>query len=280
MPRPTRDLTTDNRFHVINHGVDGQDLFSIHDDWVLFESMIGRVCDDYGFVVNAYALMSNHYHLLADLTECNDRDGVSEAVGVLQSTYAKYFNDRTGRRGPLFEPRFLSYGVDGDTKTHRSMRYIHRNPIDICGRRALGNYRWSSLPVLIGRRESPGWLDCSLFAPQDPIAHLADLADCRTEDLLPIGVMPPQRPTTIAEIKRAVDLASTPELDPAIRRDVVCLLALDLRAADVVAIASTLGCSTSSVRSMASRSRTKRRDDASFQRHLDRIKQEILDSSM
>jgi REP element-mobilizing transposase RayT len=276
VPRSHRNLTTDNRFHIINRGVDSQDLFSIDDDWNLFESMIGRVCADYGFRLNAYALMSNHYHVLADLSDCDDRDGVSNAMRVLQSTYAKYFNDRTERRGPLFEPRFLSYGVDGDTKTHRSVRYIHRNPIDICGPKALGNYRWSSLPVLLGRRRSPSWLDCSLFAPSDPTAHLADLTDCRVADLWPLGPNPPQRPTTIDAIEQAVRSLPPSFAEPKLHRPIVALLSLELRASDVVELASHFDRSPTSIRQMAARARTKRRDEPSFDRLVDRIEHELL----
>ena len=268
MPRPHRDFTTNDRFHIINHGVDSQDLFSINDDWILFESMIGRVCEEYSFRLNAYALMSNHYHLLADLSRCEERNGVSEAIGVLQSTSAKYFNDRTERRGPLFEPRFLSYGVDGDAKTHRSVRYIHRNPIDICGPKALGNYRWSSLPVLLGRRKPPPWLDCSLFTPLNPSAHVADLAGCREEDLWPIGALPPQRRTTVDAIQRAVDAVCT---DRSLQQMLTFMLVLDLRACDVVTIAEQFGCGESKIRKLARSGRLRRQDEPGFSALVDRI---------
>ena len=276
MPRSRRDFTAENRFHIINHGVDSQDLFSIEDDWLLFESLLGRVCDDYGFRLNAFALMSNHYHLLADLSECNDRPFVSKAFGVLQSTYSKYFNKRTKRRGPLFEPRFLSFGVDGDAKTHRSIRYIHRNPIDICGPRALGNYRWSSLPVLLGRRASPHWLDCSLFMPQDPTAHLAELADCRKEDLWPLDALVPQRSTTIEALLDATERVVGRSGTDLTKRSIVCMLALDLRVADVVAISKQLVRSETQVRRSAARARSRRRDEPAFDHLIQQVLAELL----
>lgn len=271
MPRAHRDLTTDNRFHIINHGVDSQDLFSIDDDWMLFESMIGRVCGEYGFELNAYALMSNHYHLLVDLSSCEDRGAVSEAIGVMQSTYSKYFNHRTERRGPLFEPRFLGYGVDGDTKTHASMRYIHRNPIDICGPRALGNYRWSSLPVLLGRRDSPVWLDCSLFVPDDPSAHLADLSGARDADRWPLRDLAPQWRTTVDDIERAIRRVGEDSIDGRNHRHVLCLLAFEFRSADVIDLATHLASDTSTIRKIAKRSRQRRLDEPGFAHLLARV---------
>ena len=271
MPRPVRNLSTDNRFHLINRGVDGQDLFSIDDDWVVFESLIGRMRSELGVVLNAYALMSNHFHLLVDLTACEDRDRVSESIGTLESTYAKYFNERTKRRGPLFEPRFLGYGVDGDTKTHRCLRYIHRNPIAICGPKALGNYRWSSLPVLLGRRESPSWLDCSPFTPADPTSHLAELSGTTDVDRLPLHDLPPQRRTTVEEIDRALSGIGTTGIGERTHRAVLCLLALEFRSADVIDLANRLRSDPSNVRKIAKRSRLRRVDDPSFARLVDRV---------
>ncbi len=271
MPRPLRNLTTDNRFHIINRGIDNQDLFSIEDDWLLFETMIERVCTDYAFELNAYALMSNHYHLLADLSSCEDRHAVSEAIGVMQSTYARYFNHRTDRRGPLFEPRFLSYGVDGDAKTHRSIRYIHRNPLDICGPRALGNYRWSSLPVLLGRRESPVWLNCSLFVPHDPGAHLADLSGASEADRSPLGHLPPQHRTTIDDIEHALTRVGGVPIGERTRRAVLCLLAVEFRVADVIDLAAHLSSDASNVRKLAKRSRMRRLDEPGFARLVNRV---------
>jgi REP element-mobilizing transposase RayT len=273
--RPSRNLNTDDRFHVINHGVDGQDLFSIDDDWFLFESLIGRVCDDYGFRLNAYALMSNHFHFLVDLTGCEDRSRVSEGIGVLQSTYARYFNDRTKRRGPLFEPRFLSFGVDGDTKTHRVVRYIHRNPLDICGPRALGTYRWSSLPVYLGRREPPRWLDCEVFMPQDPVSHLVDLAGCRVSDLLPLDALPPQRQVSVDAIEHAVDSAGKTALDTRARRTIVLMLALDLRASDIVELSQRFDLSTNHIRRSAQQARLRLQDEPSFDQLVHRLRQTI-----
>lgn len=271
MPRSHRDFTTDNRFHVVNHGVDGQDLFSIEDDWLLFESLIGRACNDHGFRLNAYALMSNHFHLLADLSDCDDRAGVSVGIGVLESTYAKYFNDRTSRRGPLFEPRFLSFGVDGDTRTHRVIRYIHRNPVDISGRRRLGAYRWSSLPVYLGRRESPDWLDSSLFEPQDPAAYLSDLAACHADDLWPLDDLAPQHRVSIDDIETAVTQISTSTVDRQTHETLVLMLAVELRTDDIVTIAERFGRSESTIRRRVHAGRTRRHDEPSFARMVERI---------
>ncbi len=215
--------------------------------------------------------MSNHFHLLADLTACEDRRCVSESIGALQSTYAKYFNERTERRGPLFEPRFLSFGVDGDTATQRCARYIHRNPIAICGPRALGNYRWSSLPVLLGRRDSPPWLDCSLFVPHDPTAHLAELAAISDTDRLPLGGLPPQRRTTVDDIEESLTQLDSSTIGERTHRSLLCLLALEFRAADVRSLAGRLDIDPSNVRRLAKRSHLRRVDDPQFARLVSKV---------
>ncbi|MFK7919309.1 MAG: transposase [Ilumatobacter sp.] len=275
MARPQRNLTTDDRFHVINRGIDSQDLFAIDDDWVLFESLVGSACTEGDFQINAYVLMHNHYHLLVDLSDCDNRGAVADLIGVAQSTYSKYFNSRTGRRGPLFEPRFLSYGVDGAQRTERAVRYIHRNPIDICGRRALGNYRWSSLPVVLGRRPAPPWLSCELFEPDDPVSYLAELAEVEPEDLWPYEDLAPLHRLSYDHIRHVVAGLPSTIAKPATRHDIECFLALHLRAADVMDVAARREESSATVRNRASRTRSRRRDDPAFAQFLDTIVNEL-----
>lgn len=96
----------------------------------------------------AFCLMNNHFHFL--LKQVAD-GGIARFISNLQNAYAKYFNIRTERSGPLFNPMFKSVRiVTGEQLLHVS-RYIHLNPstgylVEI---EDLESYPWSSLSCYI-----------------------------------------------------------------------------------------------------------------------------------
>ena len=72
--------------------------------------------------------------------------------------YARWYNRRHRRDGPLFRNRFVSVLVSDEEQLLVASRYIHRNPLAFVPAAALGKYRWSSLGPYLGFRESPDWL--------------------------------------------------------------------------------------------------------------------------
>ena len=268
MGRQQRNLTTSRHVHLINRGVDGQDLFSIDADRLVFETILAKVCSEYEFAIAAYALMSNHYHLLGDLSSCPDPAQVSQAIAELQSGYAKHFNRRTSRRGPLFEPRFLGYPVTGEVGFARVTRYIHANPIDITGRRALGAYRWSSLPVYLRRRVAPCWMNTEPLASAiDANAYLAQLTDISADDLRPLHGLSPRVAVTPPVLEEALAQIVSPTDDRTEqrrRRRLLMMLCLDLRSADVLELSERYECTPTHIRREAHRARIEVVDDSTF----------------
>lgn len=73
----------------------------------------------------AYCLMPTHIHLfLQQLME----NGISLYLGRLLNSYARYFNMRHKRKGPLWEGRFKNVRVKTDEQAIHLSRYIHLNP--------------------------------------------------------------------------------------------------------------------------------------------------------
>ena len=98
--------------------------------------------------------MTNHFHLLL---QCRVA-GLSEAMHSLEARYARWFNDRYERDGPIFRGRFTSVLVDSDEQLLTVWRYIHRNPLALVPRDALVAYRWSSFGPYLQRRPGADWL--------------------------------------------------------------------------------------------------------------------------
>lgn len=101
----------------------------------------------------SFCLMPNHFHLL--LKQLQDK-GISTMLRNLQDSYARYFNIKKERQGPLFRPMFRAVRIETDEQLLHVSRYIHLNPCSsfITRIEDLANYPWSSLPEFLGERET------------------------------------------------------------------------------------------------------------------------------
>lgn len=95
-------------------------------------------------VLFAYALMPNHFHILAKgLTE----KGVIKFLTNFQNSYARYFNTKNTRNGSLFQIQFKAVRIETDEQFVHVVRYIHLNPLTsyvIKEFKELENYPWTS----------------------------------------------------------------------------------------------------------------------------------------
>ena len=98
-----------------------------------------------------YCLMTNHVHLLV---KENVEQGVSHYMQRLLNSYAKYFNVRYDRSGPLFTGRFKSVLIDDDDQFIHVSRYIHLNPYVAHVVKDIFKYPWSSIGEYIRKSSS------------------------------------------------------------------------------------------------------------------------------
>jgi putative transposase len=105
----------------------------------------------------AYCLMPNHFHILVRQQR---EGGILEAISNLSNGYAKYFNTKHKRVGPLFQGPFKAVLIETDEQLVHVSRYIHLNPVvgGVIDEAELAKYPWSSLPVYLGEQRSP-WVD-------------------------------------------------------------------------------------------------------------------------
>lgn len=74
----------------------------------------------------SYCLMQTHFHLI--LKQLTD-DGISIFMSNVENSYARYFNLKHKRKGPLWEGRFKSVLIKTDEQLLHLTRYIHLNPV-------------------------------------------------------------------------------------------------------------------------------------------------------
>ncbi len=73
----------------------------------------------------AYCFMPTHYHFILQQLE---EKGIEKFIGNIQNSYAKYFNKKYERKGPLWEGRFRNVRVETNDQLLHLTRYLHLNP--------------------------------------------------------------------------------------------------------------------------------------------------------
>jgi putative transposase len=138
--------------HVIQRGNNRQTVFREDADYARYLGWLREVAAAHGIAVHAYVLMPNHVHLL--VTPPTDA-ALSRAMQSLGRRYVRWFNDKYGRTGTLWEGRFRSAPIDADRYLLACSRYIELNPVRAGIVGAPEQYRWSSYGHHIGMRVDP-----------------------------------------------------------------------------------------------------------------------------
>jgi putative transposase len=153
MPRRLRDQPAGSIHHITARGSRRGTVFVDDDDRRAFIAALGECQRATGWTCMAFCLMTNHYHLLIELTApC-----LSVGMQVLNTTHAVRFNHRHEGTGHVFDARFHSTLVDDPEYGQDVVRYIALNPVraGLCERPE--HWPWSSYPAAIGlSRAAPG----------------------------------------------------------------------------------------------------------------------------
>jgi len=133
---------------------------------MMFIETFSEACAKTGWLVYAWVLMSNHYHLVLRTPQAN----LVAGMRWLQNTYTRRFNVRHQLWGHVFGSRYKAVLVEsrefgcGDYLSNL-IDYVHLNPIragtvDGRGTQSLMDYSWSSLTrgYALSPRKRPPWL--------------------------------------------------------------------------------------------------------------------------
>ena len=112
-------------YHLINRGNYRADLFRTEGAKAAFEACLFAACARSGWVLHAFVLMSNHYHLAVETPDGNLVAGMQ----WLQATFANRFNRLRRERGHLFQGRYKSLLVEEGDALGQVCHYIHLNPV-------------------------------------------------------------------------------------------------------------------------------------------------------
>ena len=170
MPRSARQTGKNGYIHIIERGVNHQDIFYHDSDYERFLKILREMAEKMGFDVVCYCLMSNHVHLIIHDKERRFAEIMKKAAG----SYAQYFNRKYERTGHLFQNRYLSRPIDTKSYLLACVAYIHNNPekAHICSRE---KYRWSSYSDYLTGYKEDG--EKATFCKTDFVRQLAGSCD-------------------------------------------------------------------------------------------------------
>jgi len=154
MARPLRIEFEDAFYHVMARGNARQDIFLNDADRVKFIDNLGRVAKRFDWVVWAWCLMDNHYHLLIQTRQPTLSKGMREVNGV----YTQAFNRRHGRVGHVLQGRYKAILIDQDSYLLELSRYVVLNPVRAGLVQLASESSWSSYRAVMGKASAPDWL--------------------------------------------------------------------------------------------------------------------------
>ena len=144
MPRQVRVEYEGAVYHVMARGNHRERIVKDDEDRKMFEEALESVVERMGWVLYAYVLMGNHYHLVFKTPEANLVKGMT----WFQSTVTKRHNARHKRWGHLFSGRYKAILVEENDYLTTLVHYVHLNPVRakvISPEAGIENYAWSSL---------------------------------------------------------------------------------------------------------------------------------------
>lgn len=154
MARPLRLEFPGAVYHVTARGDRQEPIFEQDEDRVTFLDLLAKEVTQQRWLVYAFCLMDNHYHLLLETPEPNLVKGMRRLNGV----YTQAFNRRHDRVGHVLQGRYKSIVVDKDSHLLELTRYVVLNPVRAGLVQSPAQWPWSSYLPTAGKVTGPGWL--------------------------------------------------------------------------------------------------------------------------
>src|SRR5947208_14031618 len=125
MPWPPRLLVARRTYHVTARGNNGDDIFRDDNDRATYLQLLAKAASETAVRILAYALMSNHLHLVVHTPAPN----LHVLIHRAHRPYAAGFHRAYGRSGHPFGSRYHSKPVLTGSQLSETTRYIHFNHV-------------------------------------------------------------------------------------------------------------------------------------------------------
>jgi putative transposase len=141
MPRRPRVHLDGQPLHIVQRGHNREACFFCEEDYQSYLYWLGEALVRERAQLHAYALMTNHVHLLVSP---ETGESVPRLLMSLRRRYVQYINRTYRRTGTLWDSRYKSSLIDADSYLLSCMRYIELNPVRAAMVDDPAHYRWTS----------------------------------------------------------------------------------------------------------------------------------------
>ena len=155
MARPLRIQYPGAMYHIISRGNGRMTIYHSEKDWKKFIRFMERVTEKYNWVIHAYCLMGNHYHMLLETPDANMVPGMKQ----LNQFYSQFYNWKYIRVGSVLQGRYKSWLLEKESKFLDNCRYIVNNPVEAGMVEHPSLWPWSSFRATRGLEKVPPFLE-------------------------------------------------------------------------------------------------------------------------
>lgn len=141
MPRRPRIHLNDVPLHIVQRGHNREPCFFAEEDYHAYLHWLGEALAKERCALHAYALMTNHVHLLLTPRQA---ENVPRLIIALGRRYVQYINKTYRRTGTLWDSRYKSSLIQAETYLLTCQRYIELNPVRAAMVDDPAHYRWTS----------------------------------------------------------------------------------------------------------------------------------------
>lgn len=180
MATPPRIHVPGNWYHVYCRGQRKQPLYFSPEDRIAHLTSLDHHLNRSGGHIGAFCLMNNHGHFLLQAGDVS----LSIVLHDVNSYYGKYFNEKRGTVGHVFQGRPGMKIILDDIYLVTVIQYVHYNPVTAGIVDSPLDYRWSSAGIYSG-----GGLDWFAFRSWRFPPPLAEVAG-RSRGCDPPGDLP------------------------------------------------------------------------------------------
>ena len=150
--RKRRVLVDNGYYHVINRGNNGLNIFELPGACQAFKFIIYESKKKYKWKLLHYCIMTNHFHLLAQISQGKELPMIMQSILL---RYSYWHKACAQFKGHLWQHRYLNPMIDKDSYLLECGRYIERNPVRAGIVSRPEEYLWSSYRHYAYREKDP-----------------------------------------------------------------------------------------------------------------------------